>query len=190
MQEIVPEQCVRSGNGAGAVYPRYVRQGRFWLLRPPCPEIAEPEGRQDVDHALVGPPIAYADLDQQVGRRGLCVFVKDVEIPVFIKYACLDQFVFGIRTTAMPVGLYKMHIGILLLRLLIEILHVRVSWRAVQIVVIFLNVLPVIGLAVGQAKCALLEYRILAVPQRQRKTQPLVIVTETGKAVLAPMIGA
>ena len=47
-----------------------------------------------------------------------------------------------------------------------------------------------IGLAIGQAKCALFEDRILAVPQDQRKTQPLVIVTETGETILAPVIGA
>src|SRR5262245_10296148 len=62
--------------------------------------------------------------------------------------------------------------------------------RTVEIIIIFLDVLPVIGLAIGQAKSTLLEDRILTVPQRQRKTQPLVIITKTREAVLAPMIGA
>src|SRR5271154_1392788 len=64
------------------------------------------------------------------------------------------------------------------------------SGRAVQVVIIFLDVLPMIGLAVGQAERALLEYRVLAVPQCQRKAQSLVIVAETGEAVLPPVISA
>src|SRR5215472_2147948 len=90
----------------------------------------------------------------------------------------------------MPVGIYQIHIGVCTLRVLVEVFHVRVSGGAVQVVIIFLDVFSVIGLAVGQAERPLLEDRILAVPQRQRKTQPLVIVAETGEAVLAPVISA
>src|SRR5271166_243928 len=90
----------------------------------------------------------------------------------------------------MPVSVYQIHIGIYTLRILIEVLHIRVSGRAVQIMIIFFDVLTVIGLAVGQAERALLQDRILAVPQRQRKTQTLVIVTDAGEAVLTPVISA
>src|SRR5690242_17128763 len=62
--------------------------------------------------------------------------------------------------------------------------------RAVQIIIIFLNVLAVIGLAVGQAEDSLLEDRVLAVPQRQRKAQSLLVVTDPGKPILPPVIGA
>src|SRR6516162_4511224 len=90
----------------------------------------------------------------------------------------------------MPVGIYEIHIGIRTLRVLIQVLHVRVSWCAVQIVIIFLDVLAVIGLAVGQTEHPFFEDRVLAVPQGQRETQPLAIVTNTAEAVLAPVIGA
>ena len=62
--------------------------------------------------------------------------------------------------------------------------------RAVEIEVIFLYVLAVIALAVGQAEQPLLEDRVLAVPQGERKAQPLLVVAETGEAILAPVIGA
>src|SRR5271168_338637 len=62
--------------------------------------------------------------------------------------------------------------------------------RAVEVKIVFLDVLPVIGLAVGQAEHPLLEYRILAVPQGERETQPLMVVADPGEAVLAPVIGA
>src|SRR5215469_15684005 len=64
------------------------------------------------------------------------------------------------------------------------------SRRTVEIKIIFLNVLSVIGLAIGQTERPLLEYRVLAVPQRQRKTQTLLIVADTGETILAPVIGA
>src|SRR6516165_2492034 len=109
----------------------------LWLLRPPCPDVTEPEGRQHVDHALLGTPIAYADLYQQICRCGLRVFDKDIEISVFTEYAAVEQFVFGIQTSAMTVGIYQIDIGTCVLRVLIEVFHVRVGGRAVQVVIIF-----------------------------------------------------
>jgi hypothetical protein len=61
---------------------------------------------------------------------------------------------------------------------------------AVEVVIVLLDVLAVIALAVGQAEQPLLEDRVLAVPQGNRKAQPLVVVAETGKPILAPVIGA
>src|ERR1700730_18085878 len=62
--------------------------------------------------------------------------------------------------------------------------------RAVDLEVVFLDVLAVVPLAVGQAEQALLEDRVLAVPQRHGKAQPLMVVAEARKAVFAPVIGA
>ena len=52
--------------------------------------------------------------------------------------------------------------------------------RAVEIEIIFFHVLAVIALGIGQTKQSLLEDQVLAVPQGNGKTQPLVIVAETG----------
>ena len=125
-----------------------------------------------MDHGLVGPSVAYADLYQPIGRCGLCVLHEYVKIAVFVEYAAVDQLEFGIGPSAMSVGVYQIQIRIRILRIFIKILHIRVSGRAVQVVIIFLDVLPVIALAVGHAEHPLLDYRVLAVPQRQRKTQP------------------
>ena len=61
---------------------------------------------------------------------------------------------------------------------------------AVEIEVIFLDVLPVIALAIGQAEQSLLEDRVLAVPQGDSKTEPLVLVADPGEAILTPVISA
>src|SRR3954453_23119494 len=65
-----------------------------------------------------------------------------------------------------------------------------VGRRIVEVIVIFLDVLPVVALAVGQAEQPLLEDRILAVPQRDREAQPLLLVADPGDPVPAPVIGA
>ena len=60
----------------------------------------------------------------------------------------------------------------------------------VQVIIIFLDVLAVIALSIGQPERPLLENRVLAVPQGECKAQPLAIMADTGEAILAPMIGA
>src|SRR5690242_20561923 len=60
----------------------------------------------------------------------------------------------------------------------------------IEIEVIFLDVLAVISFVPANAKQALLEDRIAAVPEREGETQPLVVIADAGNAVLGPAIGA
>ena len=76
------------------------------------------------------------------------------------------------------------------LRVLVEVLHVRVRRRGVEVEVVLLDVLAVVALAVGQAEQPLLEDRVLAVPQGQREAELLLVVGDAGEAVLAPAVGA
>ena len=62
--------------------------------------------------------------------------------------------------------------------------------RAVEVEVVFLDVLPVIALAVGQAEHPLLEDRVLPVPEGQGEAENLVIVRRSRQPVLAPAVGA
>ena len=76
------------------------------------------------------------------------------------------------------------------MRVLVEILHVRVGRRAVEVEVVLLDVLAVVAFAVGQSEEPLLEDRILPVPQGQREAQALFVIGNAGDAVFAPAIGA
>src|SRR5215831_14741133 len=66
MEEIVAENRIARGDD-GVTALRVVPQRWFRLLRPPGPEVAEPQGRQHVDLSLSASAIGYAD--QQVRRR-------------------------------------------------------------------------------------------------------------------------
>src|SRR6185295_6261059 len=72
----------------------------------------------------------------------------------------------------------------------IQVFHVRVGWRTVQIEVILLYVFTVIPFAISETEQPLLQYRILAIPQGKGKAQPLLVIAETGEAILPPMIGS
>jgi hypothetical protein len=76
------------------------------------------------------------------------------------------------------------------LRIFVQILHVRVRRRAIQVEVILFDILAVVAFAVGQAEESLLEDRITTIPQGQGKTEKLLVVADTSQAILAPVVGA
>jgi len=64
-----------------------------------------------------------------------------------------------------------------------------VGRRAVEVEIVFFDVLAVGSIAVGQGEDAFLENGILAVPQGQGEAEPLLVVGKAGDAVLAPAVG-
>lgn len=64
------------------------------------------------------------------------------------------------------------------------------GWRRIKVVVELFDVLPVVSLMTSNTKETFLEYRILAVPQRQPKTETLVVIRDTSQTILAPPICA
>jgi hypothetical protein len=63
-------------------------------------------------------------LDQDVGRRRLRVFDEHVEISVLVEDAGIQQFVFPVVAAAPPIRLDEIAVGIGVLRVFIQILHV------------------------------------------------------------------
>src|SRR5262249_46442130 len=104
--------------------------------------------------------------------------------------AGIDQLVFEVVATTRAIGVHDLAVRVRSLRILVQVLHVRVRGRAVEIEVVLLDVFAVIALAVGQAEQALLEDRIDAVPQRQGEAEELVVVGDAAEAVLAPAVRA
>src|SRR5262249_13055012 len=76
------------------------------------------------------------------------------------------------------------------LRVLVEHADVAVGRRRIEIVIQLLDVLAVIALPIREAVHALLEDRILPVPQRDREAERLLGIAEPADPVLAPAIGA
>jgi hypothetical protein len=156
----------------------------------PGPLVAEPERGQDVQLRGLGAAVVDADPDEEVLGRGLRVFDEDVEVAALVEHARVEQLV--LELLAAPPAARRNEVGVREggLGVLVQVLHVRVGGRAVEVEVILLDVLPMVALTVGQAEEALLEDRVLAVPQSQGEAEALLVVGDAGEAVLAPAVGA
>jgi hypothetical protein len=104
----------------------------------------------------VATAVPDADLNQQLLGGGLRVLDEYVEVSIVVEHARIQQLVFQLQPTALPVDPHEVFVGIRGLRILVEILHVGVSWRAVETeVVALLDVLAVVAFGVGQSEQAL-----------------------------------
>ena len=130
------------------------------------------------------------DLNQQVFRGRLGVLDEDVEVTILIEHAGIDQLVLEFVAAAFAVGLDEIAVWKRRLRVLVQVLHVRVRRRRVEIEVVLLDVLAVVALAVGQTKQPFLEDGVLAVPERDGETEDLLVVGDAGEAVFSPSIGS
>src|SRR5258708_829117 len=74
------------------------------------------------------------------------------------------------------------------LRVLVQRLHVGVSRRGIEIEIRLLHVLAMVSLVPCEPKQALLENRILPVPDPQSKAHPPLPVADAQQAVLAPPV--
>src|SRR5271157_5484904 len=163
-----------------------------WLgcTGPPGPGVAKPQGRQDIYFRGLRSAITHADLDKDVFRRLLGIFHEDVEVAVLVEDAGIQQFVLHVVSAASLVVFLEIFVGICRLRILVQVLHVGMRWRAVEVKIVFLNILAVVGLAVRQAVHAFLEDGVFAVPKGYAEAQELLHVADSGHAVFAPVIGA
>src|SRR5271156_572449 len=141
-----------------------------------CPIVAEPDGRQQVQLCRFGPTIPCGYLNENVVRIGFGIFHKNVEIVVSVKDCSIKQLILEVVARTLTIDLYEISIRIGRLGILVEIFHVGVSRRAVEVEVVLLNVFSMVSLAIGQAKQTLLEDRILTVPQSEGEAQALLVV--------------
>ncbi len=107
---------------------------------------------------------------------------------MLIKHPRVEQFVLHLIPPPRMAGLDQICVGVGGLRIFVEILHVRVSRRTVEIKVILLHVLAMITLTVGQAEQALFQNRVFSIPQGHREAQPLLVIGNSGQAVFAPAV--
>src|SRR6185503_14865072 len=130
------------------------------------------------------------DLYENILGRVFRVFDEHVEIAAFVEYARIEQLVFEVVTAPTGVRLRQIIIGKRRLRVLVEIFHIRMGRRRIEIEVVFLDVLPVIPLAIGETEQSFLENRVLPIPERYRKAEALAVVANPGEPILAPAIGS
>src|SRR5687767_4690223 len=137
----------------------------------------------------LGAAVEDADPDEEVFGGRLGVLDEDVEVTIVVKDAGVDQLVLWLRAAPRGVRRYEVVVGVRSVRVLVEVPHVRVRGGAVEVVVILLDVLAVVPFAVGEAEEALLEDRVVSVPERKCEAELLPVVGDAGEAVLAAAVG-
>ena len=148
------------------------------LLVTPVPQIAQPERGNQAELRLIGSAVDHANADQQVFRAGFGVINEDVEVAVVIKDAGLHQLVFGLITATAAVLFHQVLVGEFLLRVLVQPPHEAVGWGVELMKEIVLEVFAMVALAVGQAKGALFQDGITAIPKGETKAEQPLLITD------------
>src|SRR5262245_59386117 len=170
--------------------PFDLAQGRLRPALAPRPRVPEPERRQEVKTGGLGTAVHDRESDHDVVRAILRVLDEHVKVPIVVEDAGVEQLVLELLARSAPIRLDEVTVRELPLRVLVEVLHVRVRRRGVDVEVVFLDVLAVVALAVGEPEEALLQDRVAFVPEGEGKAQPLAVVRDAPEAVLAPAISA
>ena len=113
----------------------------------PAPGIAKPERRQHVNRGAFRPAIDDFDADQNVAAIGFRVFDRHVEIAILVEDARIEQFVFEILISPARILGNQVFVREARLGILVKHLHVAVRRRAVEVEIVFLDILAVIALA-------------------------------------------
>ena len=169
--------------------PALPAQDRLLALVPPRPGVAEPQRRKDVQPRRFGAPVVHGHTDEDLLRLVLRVLDEHVEVPVVVEDPGVDELVLELLPRAPAVRVQQVTVRVLALRVLVEVLHVRVGRRRVEVEVVLLDVLAVVPLAVGEAERALLEDGVPLVPEGEREAQALLVVGDPGQSVFAPAVG-
>ena len=119
---------------------------------------------------LVGPRVADRDPHQDVGRVGLRVVDLDDPVAVVVEDAGVEQLVLGLELRARARSrAIRSSYGNARLRVVVAPAQPGAARQRVEVPPVLLGVLAVVALAVRQPEHPLLEDRVAAVPQRQRR---------------------
>ena len=198
---VLAEQQVRVRPGVQVVHAELVMLGPedrmgglvpaepgLGFTRPPRPVVAEPQRGQHVQRSILRRAVVHRDAAEDVVGRCLRVLHLDVEVASLVEDARIRQLVLEVMPRPGPVHRHEVVVGELGLRVLVEPALIAVRREVVQVEVVFLDVLTVVALGIGQAEETLFQNRVPLVPQRQGQAEPLLIVADPGEAILTPPV--
>ena len=193
VQRVLPEQGMRRrGRARARAAPRPARASasrRGLAIQDDQSFRNQSVGRR-CSSAASGPRFTAGDPHEEVVGAALGVLHEDVEVAVAFEDAGVEELVLHLLPRPLPVRPDQVVVGEGGLRVLVEVLHVRVGRGAVEVEVVVLHVLAVVALAVRQAEGPLLQDGVLPVPQGEREAEALPVVGDAREAVLSPAVGA
>jgi hypothetical protein len=169
--------------------PARLTEDRLAAFVSPGPGVPEPQRRKDLEACRLLSAVVDGHADQEVLRALLRIFEEDVEVAVVVEDPGVEELVFEFLPRPLPVRVQEVPVGELALRVFVEVLHVRMGRRGVDVEVVLLDVFSVVPLAVGEAEHPLLEDGVALVPEGEGEAQALLVVGDPAEAVFAPPVG-
>src|SRR4051812_36945513 len=105
-----------------------------------------------MNFSRLGTPVVHGDLDQQFFGICLGVFDENIEIPIVIEYTSIQQLILEVVPGTLAIRFHEITIWKLPLGILVQILHIGMGRRAVQIEVVLLHVFAMIAFAIRETE--------------------------------------
>lgn len=99
-----------------------------------------------------------------------------IPVSIFIENTGVHDFVFGDVARAILILNHQILIRITPLRIFVQIFHVGVGGRRVQIIIELFAILPVISFMACHTEKTFFKDRINTIPESKGKAEPLVVV--------------
>src|SRR5262245_7374971 len=125
--------------------------------------------RNNVKRRIFGPAIERFDPYADVLGRSFCVLDENVKVPIAVKHSGVQQLVFKPAPSPPLVLLDEVKIREFRLWVLVQILHVGMRRRVIEIEVVLLDVFTVIAFRRHKPEGTLLQDWIPSVPKRHSK---------------------
>ena len=155
--------------------------------------IVRRDSHKDAIWVILRLGVLYASRSVQLFRYCRCALThlhKDIPIAILVKRVRVQDFILGHVPAPLLILGHKLLIGEPSLRILVQKLHIRMRRRRIEVVVQLLHVFAMVPLVARDAKQPLLQDRVRIVPQRQAKTQTLMVVGNARQTIFAPPICA
>src|SRR5699024_7321193 len=127
----------------------------------PCPNIAKPQRRKQINRGRFRAAVMNGNFYKQVRGANFCIFNKYIKIAVVFENPGVGNLVFSLRFISLLIGLNQIIIGKGLLGIFVEILHIGMGGRVIKVIIQLLDVLTVVALTVSQTKQSLFQDGII-----------------------------
>src|SRR5690349_17990713 len=97
-------------------------------------------------------PVLYINFNKNILYGLLRIGYTNIKILILIEHSCVQYFVFRLGTAPLRIFISQLIVWEFLLRVFIQILHIVVRRKIIEIIIQFLYILTMIALVVTETK--------------------------------------
>ena len=184
VEEIIAQAVMSGMHAASSVKPNLGLLIVFF----PIPTVVEPEQGQHSYRCLLSSAIGYVDVNGDVLLVVLGISNMNVEVFIVVENSRVEYFIFWILPGSLHVHLAQFVIGEFVLRIFVQVFHVVMRRKIVEVIVEFLHIFAMISLAVSETEESFFENWIFTVPKCNGEAKILEVVGNAGKSIFSPEV--